>query len=105
MAWARGIEGRKIFLNTKDRNDFIARLKHLAEDQSIAIYTWALVDNHFHLLCKTNKRPLSSSMRKLLAVKELGYSCPAVARYLGVANSCVTRVASGNEIPQKETYI
>jgi hypothetical protein len=41
----------------------------------------------------------------LIAVKELGYSGAAVARYLGVTNSCVTRVASGNEIPQKETYI
>jgi len=62
----RGIEGRKIFLNTKDRNDFIARLKHLADDKSMSVYAWALLDNHFHLLCKTNKRPLSSSMRKLL---------------------------------------
>jgi putative transposase len=62
----RGIEGRKIFVNKKDRIDFIARLKHLAEDQSMAIYAWALLDNHFHLLCKTNKRPLSSSMRTLL---------------------------------------
>ena len=50
----------------EDRNDFIARPKHLAEDQSMAIYAWALLDNHFHFLCKTNKRPLSSSMRRLL---------------------------------------
>ena len=30
------------------------------------IYAWALLPNHFHLLCKTKKRPLASSMRKLL---------------------------------------
>jgi putative transposase len=62
----RGIERRKIFLNTQDRNDFIARLQHLAEERSMAVYAWALLENHFHLLCKTNKRPLSSSMRRLL---------------------------------------
>jgi len=62
----RGIERRKIFLNTKDRNDFIARLRQLAEERSMAVYAWALLENHFHLLCKTNKRPLSASMRRLL---------------------------------------
>jgi len=30
------------------------------------IYAWALLPNHFHLLCKTRNRPLPSSMRKLL---------------------------------------
>jgi len=43
----RGIERRKIFLNTIDRNDFIARLRQLAEDRSMAVYAWALVENHF----------------------------------------------------------
>ena len=62
----RGIERKKIFLNNRDRNDFIARLAQLAEDDSMDIYAWALLPNHFHVLCKTNKRPLPSSMRKLL---------------------------------------
>ncbi len=62
----RGIERRKIFLNRLERNDFIARLAQLAEDGSMAVYAWALLPNHFHLLCKTKRRPLSSSMRKLL---------------------------------------
>ncbi len=62
----RGIGKKKIFLNNKDRNDFIDRVSELAEDESIDIYAWALLPNHFHLLLKTNKRPLSSSMRKLL---------------------------------------
>ena len=30
------------------------------------IYAWAILPNHFHILCKTKKRPLSSSMRNLL---------------------------------------
>ena len=43
----RGIEGKKIFLNNKDWNDFIARLAKLAEDDSMYIYAWALLPNHF----------------------------------------------------------
>jgi putative transposase len=62
----RGIEGREIFLSNKDRTDFIARLAHLAQDDAMAIYAWALLGNHFHLLCKTKRQPLSASMRKLL---------------------------------------
>jgi len=62
----RGIEGRTIFTDKRDRQDFITRLSALAEDSSMDIYAWALLPNHFHLLCKTKKRLLSSSMRKLL---------------------------------------
>lgn len=62
----RSLERTEIFLSGTDRNDFISRLAELAEDQSMAIYAWALLPNHFHLLCKTQRRPLSSSMRKLL---------------------------------------
>jgi len=62
----RGIEKRKIFLNARDRNDFISRIGELVRDDSMAVYAWALLPNHFHLLCKTLKRPLSLSMRRLL---------------------------------------
>jgi REP element-mobilizing transposase RayT len=62
----RGIEKREIFLDATDRNDFIAHLAELAKDDSMDIYAWSLLPNHFHLLCKTKKRPLSSSMQKLL---------------------------------------
>jgi putative transposase len=62
----RGIERRKIFINKRDRNDFISRLAELAEGDAMDIYAWTLLPNHFHLLCKTKNRPLSLSMRKLL---------------------------------------
>jgi REP element-mobilizing transposase RayT len=62
----RGIERKEIFIDNKDREDFIIRLSALADDGSMDIYAFALLPNHFHLLCKTKKRPLSSSMRKLL---------------------------------------
>ena len=79
----RDIERWKIFLNTKDRNDFIARLVQLADERSIK-----------------DRRVFS-----LLAVKELGYSGATVARYLGVTNSCVTRAVLAEEAPEKENYI
>jgi REP element-mobilizing transposase RayT len=62
----RGIEKRKLFLNNEDRSDFVARLKILVHDGAIEIYAWALMPNHFHLLCKTKNRPLAAGMRKLL---------------------------------------
>ena len=62
----RGIEKRKIFLDDQDRVDFINRLGKLVKEDSMDIYAWSILPNHFHILCKTKKRPLSSSMRKLL---------------------------------------
>lgn len=62
----RGIEKRNIFINDSDRQDFIERLAALSNDGAWDIYAWVLLPNHFHLLCKTRHRPLSSSMRKLL---------------------------------------
>ncbi len=62
----RGIERKKIFINDTDRNDFIDRLAAIAEEGAMDVYAWVLMPNHFHLLCKTHKRPLSSSMRKIL---------------------------------------
>jgi len=62
----RGIEGIKIFRNITDRDDFLARLADLCNNESLKIYAWALLDNHFHLLARTLKEPLSINMRKLL---------------------------------------
>ena len=57
----RGIERKEIFIDNKDREDFITRLAAMGDDDSMDIYAFALLPNHFHLLCKTKKRPLSSS--------------------------------------------
>jgi putative transposase len=62
----RGIERRNIFRSAVDRKDFVERLASLTADDGMAIYAWVLMRNHFHLLCKTKQRPLSSSMRQLL---------------------------------------
>jgi len=62
----RGIERGRIFLGNKDRSDFLSRLELLVEEGCLKVYAWALLPNHFHLLCKTGKIPLARSMRRLL---------------------------------------
>jgi len=60
------VSGWKLFRNRRDREDFLARLAVLCEDGSLIVYAWALMSNHFHILARTGKQPLSQSMRKLL---------------------------------------
>jgi len=62
----RGIERKKIFYSDTDRSDFIERLANLVEEGAMDVYAWVLMPNHYHILCKTRNRPLSSSMRKIL---------------------------------------
>jgi REP element-mobilizing transposase RayT len=62
----RGIERRKVFVNDADRSDFLVRLAALAQSGAVDVYAWALMPNHFHLLCKTGLQPLSVSMHRLL---------------------------------------
>lgn len=62
----RGIERTKIFRGDVDREDFLSRLEVLCQEGFLAIYAWALMENHFHLLIKTVKKPISICMRKLL---------------------------------------
>ena len=62
----RGIEKRRIFISDGDRDDFLSRLGVLAEEGFLKVYAWALLPNHFHLLCRTGTIPLSRSMGRLL---------------------------------------
>ena len=62
----RGIERTKIFRKEEDRIDFINRLADLCGEGSIIVYAWVLMSNHYHLLVRTGKKPISDSMRRLL---------------------------------------
>jgi REP element-mobilizing transposase RayT len=62
----RGIERRDIFRDDADREDFIDRLEALAADGAFRVAAWALMRNHFHLLCTTGNRSISASMHRLL---------------------------------------
>src|SRR5262249_13828689 len=64
---ARGIERRLLFRDDQDRQDFLHRVEMLVEARAFTIYAWALLPNHFHLLVRTDQRPLARSMRSLLS--------------------------------------
>ena len=63
---ARGIEGRKLFKDDKDRKSFLDRLAYILEETKTQCYAWALIPNHFHLLLRTGPTPLSKVMRRLM---------------------------------------
>lgn len=95
----RGIEKRKIFFDDRDRLDFIHRLGELAKGEAMEIYAWGLLPNHFHLLCKTKKRPLASSMRKL----RTGYAVNFNKRHQRHGHLFQNRYKS--IVCQEETYL
>jgi putative transposase len=62
----RGIERRKIFINDRDREDFLDRLTKLLPETQTACYAWVFIPNHAHFLFKTGVSPLATIMRRLL---------------------------------------
>lgn len=70
----RGIDGLEIFSSKNDCEDFLDRMKELCEKESLSIYAWALMSNHFHLLVRTGKVSLSDNMRKLLTGYVVNYN-------------------------------
>ncbi len=62
----RGIERRRIFDDDADRDNFLERLGIILKEKSTSCYSWALIPNHFHLLLRTGKVPISTVMRRLL---------------------------------------
>ena len=62
----RGIERRKIFINKRDREDFLERLSKLLPQTETTCYAWVFMQNHAHFLFRTGLVSLSTIMRKLL---------------------------------------
>ena len=75
----RGIERCKIFRDDMDRSSFVERLGHVVTETQTPCYGWTLLPNHFHLLLKTGKVPITTVMRKLLTgyanISELQFIC------------------------------
>jgi putative transposase len=70
----RGIERRKIFKDNIDRNAFLVRLGNILSDTKTSCFAWALIPNHFHLLLRSGKQPLSTVMRRLLTGHAMGFN-------------------------------
>jgi REP element-mobilizing transposase RayT len=62
----RGIEGKAIYKDDTDREDFIERLASLLQETATPGYAWALMTNHVHLLLRMGSVPVSSVIRRLL---------------------------------------
>lgn len=63
----RGFEKRNIFERYADKRDFVERLAKYLKTTEIRCYAWSVMPNHYHLLLKVGKKPLSDLMRKLLS--------------------------------------
>ena len=90
----RGIERTNIFRTDRDRDDFLNRLADLCLDGNLIVYAWALLPNHFHLLARTGRQPISKSMRRLLTWCR-GSAIPWSDDFVG-ESSC--RLAGSNRV-------
>ena len=62
----RGIEGREIFQDDQDREEFVKRLSTVVKESGTKLVAWSLMTNHVHLLLFSGEGGLSRMMRRLL---------------------------------------
>ena len=63
---ARGIERRLIFLDDRDRSDFLSRVTRILPECGTDCFAWALMPNHIHMVLRTGDLPLATVMSRLL---------------------------------------
>ena len=73
-AIVRGIEKRCIVNDDKDRENFVTRMGELCLETETAIYAWALMSNHAHMLLKSGREGISTYMRRLLSGYAITYN-------------------------------
>lgn len=61
----RGVERRKIYMDDEDHTKFLEILHESAEVYGFEIYSYALMNNHYHILLKTSRLNLSLLMRQI----------------------------------------
>ena len=60
---SRGNERRNIFSDNNNRVSFLETLGKMSDRFEVEVYAYVLMDNHYHLLLKTNKPNISKSMQ------------------------------------------
>ncbi len=60
---SRGNERKDIFSDNDDRISFLETLGKMSDRFDIEVYAYTLMDNHYHILLKTNKPNISKSMQ------------------------------------------
>jgi putative transposase len=61
----KGVEGTEIFTDDVDRNKFLQLLQKMVTPHKVLLFSYALMDTHFHLLLKTEEANLSQAMQFL----------------------------------------
>jgi len=62
---SKGIEGIDIFTDDVDRNKFLQLLQKMVNSHKVHLFSYVLMDTHFHLLLKTEEANLSQAMQFL----------------------------------------
>ena len=70
----RGIEGREIVDDEKDRKKFVDLMGSLASETDTHIYAWALLTNHAHILLRSGPLGVSKYMKRLLTAYAVFYN-------------------------------
>ncbi len=60
---SRGNERKDIFSNNDDRISFLEILGKMSDRFDVEVYAYVLMDNHYHLILKTNKPNISKSCK------------------------------------------
>ena len=61
----KGVEGAEIFIDNVDKNKFLQLLQKMVKSHKVHLFSYALMDTHFHLLLKTEEANLSQAMQFL----------------------------------------
>jgi len=61
----KGVEGTDIFTDDVDKNKFLQLLQKMVKSHKISLFSYVLMDTHFHLLLKTEEANLSQAMQFL----------------------------------------
>ena len=61
----KGVEGTDIFTDVVDRNKFLQLLQKMVNFHKVHLFSYILMDTHFHLLLKTEEANLSQAMQLL----------------------------------------
>ena len=61
----KGIDNQDIFYDNQDRRVFLKQLSKTKKDFNLNLYAFCLMDNHVHMVLKSEKDFLSKSMQSL----------------------------------------